>query len=448
MLLRFLDRTGGGQTVDMLIRKPAVRWAVRATFMLVPLLIAPRVAECLPNGQQNGKPSDVVALPPLVADEDISPVQPIRSGFMVNVSVKDEPEPSGNYVVNGAGNILIHAADVLSPVMVKGLNCTQAAAAVETFLRGYIKSPAVVITIVSVPRSVLSVTGAVHHAGFVTASHSARLADALASAETTDLADLTHVSIVRRTGAGTNRDQSVTTYSFENFINPAANSRPDITQNPEVADGDVVVVPAKPHQMTSAYSIAGQVVKPEAAAPLKTTQVITLREAIAFAGGATPEADRKRVVIVHAGKPRILDLDLAESGDPDNNLPIENNDSIYVERVASRLFVSVEGAFAKPGTRLPFYEGMTLTTAILQAGGPTAVAKLSEGYVYRQQETTKNGSRLVPFKWKDIVKGKSADLALRPGDIIWMEASNPGLSGNAFYNLLYPISMVLSAAKL
>src|SRR5437868_507709 len=82
-------------------------------------------------------------------EEPIDPNQPLKPDFIINVVVQDEPEPSGNYTVDPAGNVGIRYSGITTPVMVKGLTPTQAADAIAKLLKAYVKNPKVTVTIIS-----------------------------------------------------------------------------------------------------------------------------------------------------------------------------------------------------------------------------------------------------------------------------------------------------------
>ena len=184
---------------------------------------------------------------------------------------------------------------------------------------------------------------------------------------------------------------------------------------------------------------------------LRKTPVLTLREALVFAGGVTADADRQRVVISRGGaaQPMVIDLDLAEKGDAASNIAIQPDDAIYVERLASSKYVRVEGAFMKPGTSLVFSEGLTLSAAILAAGGPTPFAKLNQGFIIRHESANAGqaGTTVLPFDWKQIIGPKRTDIPLKAGDSIWMQSTVPSNNPNNLLNWLTPFSMLVNTVR-
>jgi protein involved in polysaccharide export with SLBB domain len=119
------------------------------------------------------------------------------------------------------------------------------------------------------------------------------------------------------------------------------------------------------------------------------------------AGRATVKSQqRSETIIVDLADPKRMEL-LARSGDV-----------ITVERAPQQFFY-VGGEVKAPGEKL-FRPGMTLTQAILSAGGVNKKDKEAE--LAREQ----SGSLLVStkYKLKDIYDGKYADPQILPGDRI------------------------------
>jgi polysaccharide export outer membrane protein len=402
--------------------------------------------------RQDGKSGEQPQQAAAVAEDDIDPKLPLGTSFVINVSVLHEPEPSGNYVVNGAGNILLHIGEELTPVAVRGLKCTEAGAKITEFLKTYIKNPEAIVTIVSVPKPVVTVSGGVRRGGAVVIGRRTTLADLLSSVEWVDAADLSHVHLTRQTTTNGQESTSAMVIHLDRYIQPDSGKSPDASENPTLQDKDIVFVPMKSRVAGGVFSITGQVAKPATGIPLRVNPGLTLREAIAFAGGTTVDANRKRVTVTRAGQtqPLVLDLDKAESGDVANNVDIHPDDAIYVERLVNKEFVEVDGAFQKPGTRIPFIGELTLTQAIMQAGGPSPLAKEQQGMILRHADDDPKHTMFIPFKWKDILARKAKDVALNPGDSVWMASNVPGPGKNSaqFLQYLAPLSYLMAAGGL
>jgi protein involved in polysaccharide export with SLBB domain len=369
----------------------------------------------------------------VVFDEDeIDPNQPLKTNFVINVSVLNEAQPSGNYRVNPSGNVLLHLAEVLTPVSVTGLTSKEATKKITEFLKAYIKDPTVTVTIVSVPPPVATITGAIRKSGPTTINRRTTLMELLSKAEWADIADLSQVRVTRRSLVNGQEKAATLVYNIDHYVQPEKGKSPDETQNPVLEDKDSVFVPLKA-RTGGLFSVSGEVTKPAAGIILRSAPPLTVREAIAFVGGMTPIANHKRVSILRVGQsqPLIVDLDKAEQGDKINNTEIRPDDAIYVERLGDNAFVEMGGAFYKPG-RLVFDKKMTLTQAIMQAGGLSPLAKSQEGMILRHVGNDPNNTVFIPFKWKALLAHKTEDIALQPGDGVWVDSKVPNTSPGGF----------------
>ena len=87
--------------------------------------------------------------------------------------------------------------------------------------------------------------------------------------------------------------------------------------------------------------------------------------------------------------------------------------TVSVSEINSRR-VYVTGEVTKPGA-YPLLPNMTALQLVTSAGGFTQFARLKNIYVLR----TEGGKQVKhPFNYKDVVNGKSDDIALQPGDTI------------------------------
>lgn len=125
---------------------------------------------------------------------------------------------------------------------------------------------------------------------------------------------------------------------------------------------------------------------------------------------AQPLAEAGRVSVVRHETNQVLDLDLTEPREM--NLLVKPGDVISIQANPTQFFY-LGGEVKEPGEK-SFRRGMTLTQAILAAGGPTNNAK--EARVGRD-----NGSgflEMTKYNLKDINSGKLKDPLLQPGDRI------------------------------
>ena len=374
---------------------------------------------------------------PIIGEDLIDPKQALKPSFVINVSVANEPEPSGTYVIDAAGNISLHIAEVLFPVPLNGLTAARSADVIATLLKKYIKDPQVTVSIVSVPRSTITVGGAVRTSGAVVIAATTSLIDVLSRAEWLETADLSQVRVIRREMVNGQERRSILTLHVDTYIRPDANKGLDESQNPVLHDKDTIFVPFKNLPSKGAVTVAGEVVHPITSLPLRANSPLTLREAINLAGGLSPAGNRRAITVRRANSPTllVLDLDKAEQNLATDNIELQPDDAIYVERVKLSDYVNVVGAVAKAG-KLNYEKKMTLTDAVMEAGGLLPIAKEKEGFILRRAEGEGKKSTIVTFNWRNVVTGKSPDILLQPGDSIWVPASIQSGQSRDFLSVL------------
>lgn len=358
----------------------------------------------------------------LFGDEPIDPNQPIKQDFVINISVVGEPDPSGNYTVDQAGNVSVRYAGIMTPVSVKGLTPAQAEDAIKLFLKTYIKNPQVKVSIIQIPRPIVFVGGAVKNPGPIIVGPDTTLVDVLSRAEWTENADLTQVRITRREKADDGSDKSIPlVVDFGSYIKVGEGKVPDEKMNPLLKDKDRIFIGFKSLPGNGVISVAGEVGKPQLNIPLRTNPSMTVREVINLVGGTTPTANRKAITIRRPtlDRPLVIDLDKAEQGDLVNNIEVRPDDAIYVEKLEPNAYINVNGGFVKTG-RFIYDKRTTLTQAIMDSGGVAPFAKLNEGRIFRHPDNDPKNTLVIPFKWKEIQSGKAPDIELQPGDTVWL----------------------------
>jgi protein involved in polysaccharide export with SLBB domain len=268
------------------------------------------------------------------------------------------------------------------------------------------------------------------------------LIELLSKAEWVENADLDKVQVVRRVEG--NDKRSVLVYRLREFIRPVTNDAPDYTQNPILFDRDAVFVPFKTLQ-TNIVSVSGEVLKPQYNLTIHSSPPTSVREAISLAGGISPTANRKHVKVVHSnGESVLIDLDKAEAGDPEHNILLRSEDAVYVEKVDPQDFVYVNGGFVKPG-KFIYTKNMTLTQAIMEAGGLAPFAKIKEGRIIRHPDEDPKNTQVIVFDWKKLLASKERDITLRPGDSIWLAPGSPNQNGFNILNSLSSLVLLFSA---
>jgi polysaccharide export outer membrane protein len=159
--------------------------------------------------------------------------------------------------------------------------------------------------------------------------------------------------------------------------------------------------------------VSGAVAKP-GKYPL-TEGVTTVREMLLAAGGlgdvSSPRAEIHRD---GTGGRQVIDIDLERvyNGDPLADVEVLPGDQLFVPPAAS---VYVDGHVGKPGA-IAYRDGMTLMQAIAQAGSTLGTARAAGVYILR-------GSERLPVNVRRIQRGDDADVALRPGDRVFVPES-------------------------
>ncbi|HJP91716.1 MAG TPA: polysaccharide biosynthesis/export family protein [Pyrinomonadaceae bacterium] len=140
---------------------------------------------------------------------------------------------------------------------------------------------------------------------------------------------------------------------------------------------------------------------------------ILRREAIPLyvvVADAQPLPEAARVTVVRNESNQTFDIDLAQS--QDMNLLVRPGDVITLLPNVTQ-FVYIGGEVKLPGEKT-YRRGLTLTQAILSAGGIT-----SKGKQARLGRDDGNGFLVISrFKLKDIESGKVPDPVVKPGDRI------------------------------
>ena len=92
------------------------------------------------------------------------------------------------------------------------------------------------------------------------------------------------------------------------------------------------------------------------------------------------------------------------------NLRLSSGDVVHV---SEGMVVYVSGEVNKPGA-VPFSQGITVTQALSRSGGTKRTARTREAYILR-------GEQRININLKKILRGKAADVMLRPDDQIVLQ---------------------------
>ncbi len=312
-----------------------------------------------------------------------------------------DTEMSGKQTVDDAGNIKL---PLIQTVKIAGLTEDAAAAHITKLLKEYYIDPRVTVVIVERAQRFVTVVGAVRKPGKqpIREDMPTYLVEAMQTAEPLPEADTTRVSLRR---SGSSQEE---VFNVEQLMRSA-----DPAGRVAVANGDVITVPLR--RMMQVF-VVGAVSKP---GPYQIPEQGTLGEAINAAGGFSADADVTRISIRHDGadQDQIIAFESTSGSDPARATPLKSGDRVLVPTVADKVFFSVLGPVARPGT-YPLVGKMRLSDAISAAGGflPN-ISKPEDTRVLRAKG--KDGkSEVIRVDFKKVAAGEQEDLLIEPNDKI------------------------------
>lgn len=202
-------------------------------------------------------------------------------------------------------------------------------------------------------------------------------------------------------------------------VNPlqALASRDDAL-NPTLDEGDSVIVDKAEIQV----AVLGEVVKP-AVYPLR--RPARFADAMAQAGGLRPDSRARVASLVRPGaEPVTVDLERAlGAGDPTHNLALQDGDMIVLQAGPLRE-VAVLGRVAQP-RKLILDNGDRVSDVLAKAGGLATDADDKRATILRADGSTS------PVDLEALLgrQDSAANLALRPGDTLIINAATRGYAG-------------------
>jgi len=183
-------------------------------------------------------------------------------------------------------------------------------------------------------------------------------------------------------------------------------------------------------------NVAGAV-RQQGSYSIPTDKILTVSNAIIKAGGMTPDADPRKVVLIRRGqddgKERRFKVNvqaILEAGDLAEDMPVQAGDVVMVPRGKRGGGTAyVVGAVGSPGIiQVPPGGGLTVSKAILQRGGFTRFAKKTNVKLIRGGENGENSEKSVEERTKTVNVKKileegerQRDLPVQPDDIIRVE---------------------------
>lgn len=136
---------------------------------------------------------------------------------------------------------------------------------------------------------------------------------------------------------------------------------------------------------------------------LTLTGPTTLLEALSLVGGVKAETSAREVQLRRGTETRAMKLDAVMAGE--ESLVLEPGDVVVVPE---GLLVFVAGEVVEAGS-VAWRDGLTVTQALVQVGGPRGTARLKSAYILR------DGERL-PVDVRAVLKGRVDDVRLEAGD--------------------------------
>ncbi len=338
----------------------------------------------------------------------------IDANAKIHVTVADEPQLTGDYTVDGDGNITML---YINSVHVRGLTPTQAAAVIRgnpasgakkaTGLTQFYVSPQVIVSIAEVGGIDVNVTGLVTAPRHYTLKSDARLNDVLQQAIPALNADLTKITLTR--------GDTTQTVNYRSFLENKSEEG-----NPVLRNGDVISVTSH-DPLPISINIQGQVGKPGRFQVSAGTSAYTALQA---AGGPTLLANTKAIVIKHFGATEQIPFDFVSAGQSPTDAVINpillDGDTMIVPASP----ISSSYTLTGPGIRnpseyaLPDGTPISLASAIGKAGGLTDRAKINQVNIIRINPTTRATQTIKLDASTAAVQGS---YLVQPGDNITIE---------------------------
>jgi len=255
----------------------------------------------------------------------------------------------------------------------------------------------------------VSVLGAVRPPGQVVLNTNTRVLDVLAAAGgLTSEPDATEATLITDSGQKSTNLDVVGLMSGENSA-----------QNTVLNSGDLILVRASTLQV----QVMGEVSKPGVFTV--PSEGISITSLLPLAGGALPDGALSEAQIMHGGKVEIVDLRTAgrDLGSSAGKTMLMPGDVLNIPAITRK--VAVLGEVHTPGAFIiPDAGTLNLTTVLVMAGGTTGDADKKGASLLRTDTT--GTAVATPIDVDALLRGRSTakDVALQPGDIIYIPTKN------------------------
>ncbi|HZO90240.1 MAG TPA: SLBB domain-containing protein [Chthonomonadaceae bacterium] len=343
----------------------------------------------------------------------------------LSISVINVPSLSAQVVVPPDGKISV---PLLEPFSVLGMTIDEVKQTLTEKWRKYVVNPAVTVSLTQKRKDSILFYGFVARVGTLEFRPGVRLLAALAEVGGAQpQGDLSHVTLTRRSGEKRTLDLS----------HPETKGGTDADIPLEA--GDVVYVPERRTQVT----VLGEVSRPSS---IDYKEEMTVLDALTAVGSLKETADRAAATLTRNGKVLPLNLEaLLTRGDMRANLKLQAGDTLLVPEIHNRMYVF--GAVTRPGYYV-FKPGDRILDA-LNASGPTREADLARVNILHM-DREKNTTRVEQVNLEKFLKKGDLkyNLALGPGDVVFIPDKRRGFQLQDLFGLLTGINLIDGVARL
>lgn len=191
-------------------------------------------------------------------------------------------------------------------------------------------------------------------------------------------------------------------------------------------DGDEVTVYPVLDEVRNYVSVEGAVYRP---GTYEIKDGMKLKDLVEESYGLRPEADMGKVDVVRTLPNEkteffAVNLESAVNGDAENNITLFPRDQIKIYsiyEIEERMYVSIEGYVKNPFI-IQYADSLTLYDMIYRAGGLKDPMWQSKAFTARGDIIRLNPDKItttiVHFNLEKVLKDRTADLDIKPGDVI------------------------------
>lgn len=197
-------------------------------------------------------------------------------------------------------------------------------------------------------------------------------------------------------------------------------------------DKDIISIFPILDKVENFVTITGSVYRP---GTYEFNTVSTIGELIERAEGVLPETYFGKADIIRTRPDEsfeFISIDLAKAidGDLSNNITLEPRDQVKIYSIyelVDKKFVSISG-YVKQAVTLPYADSLTLYDMVFRAGGLQDPFFRGRAFITRGDLIRINpdgvSTRIIPFDLEKLLKDRSFNLSLMPGDKIYIYNAN------------------------